>query len=469
MQNDLSARLQGTFKELSKKPRISEDDIKLALKDVRRALLEADVNYLVVKAFMKSIGEKVEGEQVWKSLDPSQQVIKFVNDELTTLMGEENVGITFANGRPTTLMMVGLQGAGKTTMTGKLANFLRKKEAKKPLMIAADIYRPAAIDQLITLGKQIDVEVFHRGNEMKPEQIVTEGLAHAKENGHDLVLIDTAGRLHIDETLMGELENIKAIAQPDEILLVVDAMTGQDAVNVTIHFHDYLSLTGAVLTKLDGDARGGAALSIRQMANIPIKFIGTGEKLNEVEAFYPDRMASRILGMGDIMSLIEKAESELDQDLNEQAAKKMMEGRFDLDDFLQQMQQMKKLGPLDKILGMIPGMNQLGNINIDPKQMKRTEAMIQSMTKYERKNPHVFNSSRKRRVAKGSAAEVSEVNKLLKQFEQSKKMMKQMAGLMNGDMSGDPMEMLSKLGNQGSAGGPRGGRGTGFGRNPFKR
>lgn len=466
MLESLSDRLQSSMKELSKKTRVSEEDIKKALKDVRMSLLEADVNYIVVKAFMKSITEKVEGQQVWKTLNPQEQVIKFVSDELTTLMGEENVPLQFSNKDLNVFMMVGLQGAGKTTMTGKLANHIRKQNSKKPLLIAADIYRPAAIAQLQTLGKQLEIPVFEMGTGTPVVQIVSEGISYARENGYDTVFIDTAGRLHIDETLMTELEEVKAVAKPSEILLVVDAMTGQDAVNVTIHFHEYLTLTGALLTKLDGDARGGAALSIRQMANIPIKFIGTGEKLTEIEAFHPDRMASRILGMGDIMSLIEKAESELDKDISEKAITNMASGKFDLEDFLEQMQQIKNLGPIDKLLGMIPGMNQMGNLNVDPKQMIRVESIVYSMTVKERRNPHIINSPRKRRIAKGSGVEVSEVNKLLKQFEQSKKMMKQMAGMMSGGTDFDPQQLLSQMQNQkGNTKVSRGKRRGGF---PFR-
>ncbi|TLG72107.1 signal recognition particle protein [Culicoidibacter larvae] len=428
----LSDRLQGAFKNLGRKGKVSPEDVEAALKEVRLALLEADVNYLVVKAFMKTIREKALGEDVLKSLTPAQQVIKVVSDELQHLMGDENVPLNRAAMGATTIMMVGLQGSGKTTLTGKLALYIQKKLDGKPFMIAADVYRPAAIDQLHTLGNQLGVTVYSEGTDKNPVDIVRNGVAKAKSEGYTHILIDTAGRLHIDETLMDELIAIKEVAQPNEIMLVADSMTGQDAVNVAIHFHDDLKVTGATLTKLDGDARGGAALSIRQMTGVPIKFVGTGEKLDGLEVFYPERMAQRILGMGDVMSLIEKAQEEISEDDAEAAARRMFSNDFNLEDYLNQMQQMKKMGSMESILGMLPGMNKqmLAKANVDPKQLTRTEAIIQSMTKKERQKPVIINNSRKHRIANGSGTSIQEVNRLLKQFEQSKKAMKQMGQMM---------------------------------------
>lgn len=444
----LSDRLQNIFKNMTKKGKLDEKDVDQALREVRLAMLEADVNYIVVKSFMQTVKEKAIGEKVWTSLTPAQQVIKIVNDELTELMGAENVPLLKAPQSPTVIMMVGLQGSGKTTSTGKLANHIRKRLNGKPMLVAADIYRPAAVEQLKTLGRQLDVPVFDMGTDVSPVEIAKQGIAAAKEQGCDYVLVDTAGRLHIDEALMDELQAIKTEINPTEILLVVDAMTGQDAINVTIHFHDHLRLSGAILTKLDGDARGGAALSIRQMASIPIKFIGTGEKLAALEPFYPDRMASRILGMGDVLSLIEKAQEDLDEDVAMKSTEKMLSGQFDLEDFLAQMQQMKKLGPLEGILKMLPGAGQMGldKVNIDPKQMAHVEAIIYSMTPEERKNPSLLNHKRKLRISKGCGRGVPEINRLLKQFEQSKKMMKQMSSMMGGQPQGGKKGKKGKKG-----------------------
>jgi len=432
----LSEKLQNTFSALGKKGKITEDDLKAALKEVRFALLEADVNYLVVKAFMKTITEKAEGMEVWKSITPSQQIIKIVHEELQQLMGEEAVALnTNAHGM-TTIMMVGLQGSGKTTLTAKLAYMLKKKEQARPFLIAADVYRPAAIDQLKTLGASIDVPVFDLGTDVSPVEIVSEGIKAAKAAGATHVFIDTAGRLHIDETLMEELVAIKDVAKPDEIMLVVDAMTGQDAVNVAIHFHDALGVTGATLTKLDGDARGGAALSIRSMADIPIKFVGVSEKVDGLEIFYPNRMADRILGMGDVLSLVDKVQEEFSEVDAQAAAERMFASDYNLEDFLTQLQQMKKMGPLDGLLGMLPGVNknmmQQATDAAKDKKMEYSEAIIQSMTRKERRNPRLFNAKRKKRVADGSGRTVQEVNQLLNQFEQSKTMMSRLGKMMEG-------------------------------------
>lgn len=434
--NQLSENLQQTFNTLSKKGKLSAQDVTNALKEVRFALLEADVNYLVVKAFMKTITEKAEGMEVWKSLTPSQQVIQIVRDELQHLMGDEAVPLNRNAVGMTTVMMVGLQGSGKTTLSAKLASMLQKKEAGKPFFIAADIYRPAAIDQLKTLANSINVPVFELGTKVNPVEIVRQGLLEAKTYGATHVIIDTAGRLHIDEALMQELEDIKQLAQPNEIMLVVDAMTGQDAVNVAIHFHDTLQITGATLTKLDGDARGGAALSIRSMASVPIKFVGVSEKIDGLEIFYPDRMADRILGMGDVVSLIEKAQEEISEEDAMHAAERMFASDYNLEDFLSQMQQMKKMGPLEGLLGMLPGMNSKmmkeATNSIDDKKLVHTEALIQSMTKKERKKPSLLNASRKKRIAAGAGQTVQAINTLLKQFDQSKTMMQRMGKMMQG-------------------------------------
>ncbi|MGG0657908.1 signal recognition particle protein [Rummeliibacillus pycnus] len=428
----LAERLQGTINKIKGKGRVSEQDVKEMMREVRFALIEADVNLKVVKSFIKKVSERAVGQDVMKSLTPGQQVIKIVKDELTDLMGGEQSPIKFATKPPTVIMMVGLQGAGKTTTTGKLANVLRKKYNRKPLLVAADIYRPAAVQQLQTLGKQLSLPVFSLGTDISPVEIVRQALEQAKEEHHDVVLIDTAGRLHIDENLMQELKDIRALKEPDEVFLVVDAMTGQDAVNVAESFNEAVGITGVVLTKLDGDTRGGAALSIRSVTQKPIKFVGMGEKMDALEAFHPERMASRILGMGDVMTLIEKAQATVDEEKAKELEEKFKTQSFTLDDFLEQMGQVKKLGPLDEILKMLPGANKikgLENAKIDDKQISHIEAIILSMTPAEKTNPEIINASRKKRIAKGSGSSVQDVNRLIKQFDDMKKMMKQMTGM----------------------------------------
>ncbi|EWL59730.1 signal recognition particle protein [Staphylococcus aureus H65856] len=427
----LSERLQATMQKMRGKGKLTEADIKIMMREVRLALFEADVNFKVVKEFIKTVSERALGSDVMQSLTPGQQVIKIVQDELTKLMGGENTSINMSNKPPTVVMMVGLQGAGKTTTAGKLALLMRKKYNKKPMLVAADIYRPAAINQLQTVGKQIDIPVYSEGDQVKPQQIVTNALKHAKEEHLDFVIIDTAGRLHIDEALMNELKEVKEIAKPNEIMLVVDSMTGQDAVNVAESFDDQLDVTGVTLTKLDGDTRGGAALSIRSVTQKPIKFVGMSEKLDGLELFHPERMASRILGMGDVLSLIEKAQQDVDQEKAKDLEKKMRESSFTLDDFLEQLDQVKNLGPLDDIMKMIPGMNKmkgLDKLNMSEKQIDHIKAIIQSMTPAERNNPDTLNVSRKKRIAKGSGRSLQEVNRLMKQFNDMKKMMKQFTG-----------------------------------------
>ncbi|MFC0188922.1 signal recognition particle protein [Fictibacillus aquaticus] len=435
----LADRLQSTLQKIRGKGKVEEADVKVMMREVRLALLEADVNFKVVKDFIKKVSERAVGQEVLKSLTPGQQVVKVVNEELTALLGGEQSKIAVSSRPPTVVMMVGLQGAGKTTTSGKLANHLRKKQNKKPLMAAADIYRPAAIKQLETLGKQLDMPVFSLGDQISPVEIAKQAVQKAKEDHNDYVFIDTAGRLHIDENLMGELKQVKEAVKPDEILLVVDSMTGQDAVNVAESFNEQLGLTGVILTKLDGDTRGGAALSIKAVTGLPIKFVGLGEKMDAIEPFHPDRMASRILGMGDVLTLIEKAQVTVDDEKAKELQKKMRDMSFTFDDFLEQMGQVKKMGPLDEILGMLPGANKmkgLKNVQIDDKQISHVEAIIQSMTKYEREQPEVINASRKKRIAKGSGRPIQEVNRLLKQFEDMKKMMKQMSGMMKGKKKG---------------------------------
>ena len=427
MFENLSDRLQNVMHKIKGYGKITEENISDMMREIRLSLLEADVNYKVVKEFTNTVKEKALGEEVNKSLSPGEAFVKIVKDELTELLGGESAPLTIDK-NPTVTMLVGLQGSGKTTTIGKLANHLRKKHKKKPLLVACDIYRPAAIDQLIQIGKELGIEVYSEGK-IDPAQIVTNALNYAKENNYDYILIDTAGRLHIDETLMDELKNIVEISHPHEVLLVIDAMMGQDAINVITGFNDALPLTGVILTKLDGDTRGGVALSVRHLTNIPIKFIGISEKLDGLVEFHPDRMASRILGMGDILSLVEKVESEIDEKEAMQAAKKMAKGKFDLEDFLSQLNQIKKLGPLENILKMLPGAKKMGlnNVNIDPKRMSHIEAIILSMTPEERKDPSILKASRKERIAKGSGTTVTEVNQLLKQFEEMKKMMKMMS------------------------------------------
>ncbi|MCA1028442.1 signal recognition particle protein [Cytobacillus kochii] len=428
----LADRLQNTIQKIRGKGKVSEADVKEMMREVRLALLEADVNFKVVKQFVKKVSERAVGQDVMKSLTPGQQVIKIVKEELTELMGGEQSKIAVSNRPPTVIMMVGLQGAGKTTTTGKLANLLRKKYNRNPMLVAADIYRPAAIKQLETLGKQINMPVFSLGDQVSPVEIAKQAIAKAKEDHHDYVLIDTAGRLHVDETLMTELKDVKDLTNPDEIFLVVDAMTGQDAVNVASSFNEQLGLTGVVLTKLDGDTRGGAALSIRSVTETPIKFIGLGEKLDAIEAFHPERMAQRILGMGDVLSLIEKAQANVDEEKAKELEKKMRTASFTLDDFLEQLGQVKTMGPLDELLKMMPGANKvkgLNNLKIDDKQIAHVEAIIQSMTHEEKNQPEIINAGRRKRIARGSGRTVPEVNRLLKQFEEMKKMMKQMSGM----------------------------------------
>lgn len=431
----LQSRLQETIKKITGKGKVSEQDVKMMAREVRLALLEADVNFKVVRSFINEIKERAVGQEVMESLTPGQQVIKIVQEELTNLMGGEQSKIATSDRPPTVIMMSGLQGAGKTTTTGKLANLLRKQYNKKPLLVACDIYRPAAIKQLQTLGKQLDIPVFEMGTEVSPVEISKKAIEYAKEEHLDYVLIDTAGRLHIDGELMKELADVKEAVKPDEIFLVVDAMTGQDAVNVAENFNEKLDLTGVVLTKLDGDTRGGAALSIKAVTDKPIKFIGTGEKLDELEEFHPERMASRILGMGDVLTLIEKAQANIDEKQAQQLQEKMRTMSFTFDDFLEQMSQVKQMGPLEDLLAMIPGANKMKgmkNVQFDEKQLVHVEAIIQSMTKEERQDPSIMNASRKRRIAKGSGTSVSQVNRLLKQFNDMKKMMKQMTNMQKG-------------------------------------
>ena len=425
MFESLGDRLQGVLHKMKGYGKITEENITEMMREIRLALLEADVNYHVVKEFTNTVKEKALGSEVMTSITPGDLFVKIVKDELTELLGGENAPLN-TSGNPATLMLVGLQGSGKTTTIAKIANFLRKKHSKKPLLVACDVYRPAAIDQLKQLGKQLNIEVYEEGKK-DPVEIANNAIKYAKENKYDYVLIDTAGRLHIDEELMEELENIKNSINPDEILLVIDSMMGQDAINVITGFNDRLPLTGVVLTKLDGDTRGGVALSVRHLTHVPIKFMGTSEKLDGLELFDPERMAGRILGMGDIVSLVEKATESIDEKAAEKTAKRMQEGKFDLEDFLDTMKQMKKLGPLENLLKLIPGAKKMGlnDIKIDPKQMAHVEAIVLSMTPKERRNPDIIKASRKTRIAAGSGTSVQEVNRLLQQFDQMKKMMKQ--------------------------------------------
>lgn len=437
----LSDRLQATMQKIKGKGKVTEADIKVMMREVRLALLEADVNFKVVKQFVATVSERALGSDVMSSLTPGQQVIKIVQDELTTLMGGENTQINMSKKPPTVIMMVGLQGAGKTTTAGKLALLMRKKYNKKPLLVACDIYRPAAIQQLQTVGKQIDIPVFTLGDQVSPAEITERALQHAQEEHLDFVIIDTAGRLHIDEKLMQELVDVKEVAKPDEIMLVVDSMTGQDAVNVAESFDGQLDVTGVTLTKLDGDTRGGAALSIRSVTQKPIKFVGMSEKMDGLEPFHPERMASRILGMGDVLSLIEKAQSQVDESKAKELEQKMRTSSFTFDDFLDQLEQVKALGPLDNLLKMIPGANkmkQVNQLNMNPKQIDHIQAIIRSMTKEERENPAIINVSRKKRIAIGSGRSLSEVNKLIKQFDEMKKMMKQFSGMKKGKKGKNP-------------------------------
>ena len=427
----LQDRLQNIIHKAKGYGKITEDNISDMVKEVRIALLEADVNYKVVKEFTNKVKEKALGEEVSKSLKPGEVFVKIVSDELTDLLGGEAAELN-TKGDPAILMLVGLQGSGKTTTIAKLANLLRKKYKKKPMMVACDVYRPAAIDQLKQLGKELDIFVYENGLN-NPVETSEEAIKYAKENGYDYVLIDTAGRLHIDEPLMEELENIKNKVSPQEILLVIDAMMGQDAINVITGFNEMVDLTGVILTKLDGDTRGGVALSARHLTNVPIKFMGTSEKMDGLELFDPKRMANRILGMGDIVSLVEKATEAISEEEAENSLKKLQKGKYDLNDFLNQMKQIRKMGPLENLLKLIPGAKKMGltNVQIDPKQIARIEAIILSMTEQEKKDPSIIKASRKTRIAKGSGVSVSEVNKLLEQFDNYKKMVKNM---MNGNM-----------------------------------
>ena len=422
----LSEKLSQAFKKFKSKGKLTEADVRAGMREVKMALLEADVNFKVVKEFTKKVTERAVGEEVLESLLPAQQILKIVNEELTALMGGTQSKLTISSNPPTVIMMVGLQGAGKTTHAAKLAA-MYKKQGKRPLLVACDVYRPAAIKQLQILGEQIDVPVYSEGTDVSPVTIAKNGLAYAKKNFCDMVFIDTAGRLHIDEALMGELQSIKAETSPTEILLTVDAMIGQDAVNVAERFNEMLDITGVILTKLDGDTRGGAALSVRYVTGKPIKFIGVGEKIDAIEPFYPDRMASRILGMGDVLTLIDKAQAAYDEKQAAELEKKIREQSFTLDDYLDQFAQIKNMGSMEQILGMMPGVNAsaLKDAKIDEKVVARTEAIIKSMTPRERAKPEILNYSRRRRIAAGSGTTIEEVNRLLKQFEQTKKLMKQ--------------------------------------------
>ncbi len=424
----LTEKLNGVFKRLRGKGRLTESDVKEAMREIRLALLEADVSYKVVKDFVQKVSQRAVGSDVLESLTPAQMIVKIVNEELTALMGGENRRLTLSSNPPSVIMMVGLQGSGKTTNVAKLAALL-KKQSKRPLLVACDVYRPAAIKQLEVVGQQVDVPVFQMG-QIDPVDIAKAALSHAKKHGNDVVLLDTAGRLHIDEDLMEELKRIKEAVSPDEILLVVDAMTGQDAVNAAQAFDEALDIGGVILTKLDGDARGGAALSIMAVTGKPVKFAGVGEKLDALEPFHPERMASRILGMGDVLSLIEKAEQAFDEKKSKEMAERLRTNRFTLADFYDQMVQLRGMGSLTDLMGMLPGVSKkdLGNMNLDEKQLIRMEAIIQSMTPEERENPSLLNYSRKRRIAAGSGTEVVDINRMLKQFEGVKTMMKQFSG-----------------------------------------
>ncbi len=438
----LAEKLQDTFKKLKNKGKLTEKDVAEAMREVRLALLEADVNFKVVKDFINKVKERAVGIEVLESLTPGQQVIKIVNEELTELMGTSQSKINFSSKPPTIIMLVGLQGAGKTTTTGKLAGML-KKQGKRPLLIACDIYRPAAIKQLQVVGEKVGVPVFTMGDKQSPVDISKAGIDHGMSHGNDVILIDTAGRLHVDEELMDELKDIKNDVKPHEILLVVDSMTGQDAVNVAEHFNEKLGIDGVILTKLDGDTRGGAALSVRAVTNKPIKFTGLGEKLDDLEPFYPDRMASRILGMGDMLSLIEKAQANFDAKKAKELENKIKTQQFTFDDFLDQLEQVQKMGSLSQILEMIPGMGgkQLKGMDVDEKELVYVKAIIQSMTKNERHDPCIINGSRRKRIASGSGTSVQQVNKLLKQFEQTRKMMKQFADMAKPGKKGGKFKM----------------------------
>ena len=428
----LSEKLNATFKRLRGKGRLTEADVREGMREVRLALLEADVSYKVVKDFVAQVTERCVGADVLDSLTPAQQIVKIVNEELVQLMGGTNAKLTFASKGPTVVMMVGLQGAGKTTNGAKLAGLMRRQFGKRPLLVACDVYRPAAITQLQVVGKQLDIPVFEMG-QANPVRIAEEAIKYARDHGHDMVFLDTAGRLHVDEALMNELKSIKAEVQPNEILLVVDAMTGQDAVNVAKEFDEKVGVDGIILSKMDGDTRGGAALSVKAVTGKPILYVGMGEKLSDLEQFYPDRMASRILGMGDVLSLIDKVQANLDIDADKEKemAGRMKKGKFDFEDYLESMKQMKKMGGLSAILGMMPGMGgKAGDIEsmVDEKQLAHMEAIVLSMTPAERRNPKLLNPQRKFRIAKGAGVDIAVVNRFIKQFEQSQKLMKQFAG-----------------------------------------
>jgi signal recognition particle subunit SRP54 len=440
----LSEKLSNAFKKLRGKGRLSEADVKQAMREIRLALLEADVSYKVVKQFIAQVTERAVGADVLEALSPAQMIVKIVNEELTALMGGESAKLTIASKPPTVVMLVGLQGAGKTTNGAKLAGLMKRQSGKRPLLCACDIYRPAAIQQLEVVGKQLDIPVFQMG-QTDPVEIAKAGIQHALDHGNDLVFLDTAGRLHVDEALMEELQNIKAAVNPTEIILVVDAMIGQDAVNAAKAFDDALDIDGVMLTKLDGDARGGAALSIKAVTGKPIKFVGVGEKLDQIEVFHPDRMASRILGMGDVLSLIEKAEQSFDQQKALELQEKLRKNKFTLTDFYDQMLQLKSMGSLTEIAGMIPGVkaSDLDNATMDEKLLQRMEAIILSMTPYERENPGVLNSSRKKRIAAGAGVGVVDINRLLKQFEMLQAMTKQFAG---GKMPRNMRKLMGKKG-----------------------
>lgn len=433
---NLSERLQEVFRQLTAKGKLTEKDVKAAMREVKLALLEADVNFKIVKQFINNVSEKAVGADVLEGLNPGQQVIKIVRDELVELMGTAQSALTYSSKSPTVYMMAGLQGAGKTTTTGKLAGQM-KRQGKRPLLVACDVYRPAAIKQLQVVGGTYDIPVYEEG-QGDPVKIAKNGVDYAKKHGNDIVIIDTAGRLHIDEELMEELKNIKAEVKPQEILFVIDAMSGQDAVNVAKTFNEKLGIDGTIITKMDGDTRGGAALSVRSITGKPIKYVGMGEKLEDLEPFYPDRMASRILGMGDVLTLIDKAQDAFDEKQVKEMERKMRANDFNLEDFMNQMQQVKKMGPLKDIIGMLPGMGKLNlnDVEIDEKAMLHVEAIIQSMTVKERRNPDILNGSRKRRIAKGSGRSIQEINKLLKQFEQMKSMMKMMGDMKKGRKKG---------------------------------
>ena len=435
----LTAKLNAAFKRLRGKGRLTESDIKEAMREIRLALLEADVSYKVVKDFVKSVSERCVGQDVMESLTPAQMIVKIVNEELIALMGSENQRITISPKSPTVVMLVGLQGAGKTTNGAKLAG-LFKKQGRRPLLVACDIYRPAAIKQLEVVGGQLGIPVFQMGQE-NPVKIAKAAIRHAQQHGNDMVFLDTAGRLHVDEALMTELKSIKAEVEPSEILLVVDAMTGQDAVNAAQTFNEWLDIDGVMLTKLDGDARGGAALSVKAVTGKPVKFIGTGEKLDMIEAFHPERMASRILGMGDVLSLIEKAEQALDEKKAAELEQKLRANKFTLADFYDQMLQLKKMGSMQELLSMMPGMSQVKNLQVDESALGRVEAIILSMTPYERENPQVLNSSRKRRIALGCGQKVEDVNRLIKQFEQMQQLIKQL-----NSKTGKKGKLLARMG-----------------------